>query len=158
MMQTNVVSRERRQKMMLEEPMLCVIPKVAIPMIISTVIDSLYNLADTFFVSGLGQTATAAVAVNDSLMNILRAVAMGFAMGAASYISRLMGADEDKKASNVATTTLTIGCAFSFIFALVCFALKEPLVDILGSTKEAHNYSVGYATWILLAAPSLRRI
>lgn len=154
MMQTNVVSRERRQKMMLEEPMLCVIPKVAIPMIISTVIDSLYNLADTFFVSGLGQTATAAVAVNDSLMNILRAVAMG----AASYISRLMGADEDKKASNVATTTLTIGCAFSFIFALVCFALKEPLVDILGSTKEAHNYSVGYATWILLAAPSLRRI
>lgn len=86
MMQTNVVSRERRQKMMLEEPMLCVIPKVAIPMIISTVIDSLYNLADTFFVSGLGQTATAAVAVNDSLMNILRAVAMGFAMGAASYI------------------------------------------------------------------------
>ena len=48
MMQTNVVSCERRQKMMLEEPMLCVIPKVAIPMIISTVIDSLYNLADTF--------------------------------------------------------------------------------------------------------------
>lgn len=153
MIQTNVVSREKRQKMMLEEPMLRVIPQIAVPMIISTVIDSLYNLADTFFVSGLGQTATAAVAVNDSLMNILRAVAMGFAMGAASYISRLMGADEDEKASNVATTTLTIGCAFSLLFALVCFALREPLVDLLGSTKEAHSYSVGYATWILLAAP-----
>ena len=59
---------------MLEEPMMQVIPYVSIPMIISTVIDSLYNLADTFFVSGLGETATAAVAVNDSLMNILRAV------------------------------------------------------------------------------------
>ena len=77
MNQTNAASREKRQKMMLEEPMLRVIPKIAVPMIVSTVIDSLYNLADTFFVSGLGQTATAAVAVNDSLMNILRAVAMG---------------------------------------------------------------------------------
>ena len=57
MNQTNAASREKRQKMMLEEPMLRVIPKIAVPMIVSTVIDSLYNLADTFFVSGLGQTA-----------------------------------------------------------------------------------------------------
>ena len=48
-------------------------------MIISAVIDSIYNLADTFFVSGLGEAATAAVAINDSLMNVLRAIAMGFA-------------------------------------------------------------------------------
>ena len=95
-MRTNqAAARAKRQAMMLEDPMLRVIPRVAIPMIISMVIDSLYNLADTFFVSGLGEVATAAVAVNDSLMNSLRAVAMGFAMGAASYISRLMGADED---------------------------------------------------------------
>lgn len=153
-MKTNqAAARAKRQAMMLEDPMLRVIPRVAIPMIISMVIDSLYNLADTFFVSGLGEVATAAVAVNDSLMNILRAVAMGFAMGAASYISRLMGADEDEKASNVATTTLAIGCVFSLIFGLSCFAVKDFLVDLLGSTREAHAYSVDYATWILLAAP-----
>lgn len=146
-------ARAKRQAMMLEEPMLRVIPKVAIPMIISAIIDSLYNLADTFFVSGLGEVATAAVAVNDSLMNILRAVAMGFAMGAASYISRLMGAKEDEKACNVATTTLAIGSLFSLIFGLVCFAFKGSIVDLLGSTAEAHQYSTDYATWILLAAP-----
>ena len=146
-------ARERRQKMMLEEPMIKVIPTVAIPMIISSVIDSIYNLADTFFVSGLGETATAAVAVNDSLMNILRAVSMGFAMGAASYISRLMGAKRDDKASNVATTTLVLGSAFSLIFGLTCFAFKDAIVNLLGSTPDAHSYSVDYATWILLAAP-----
>ena len=78
-------ARAKRQKMMLEDPMMGVIPRVAIPMIISSMIDSIYNLADTFFVSQLGMNATAAVAINDSLMNILRAISMGFAMGAASY-------------------------------------------------------------------------
>ncbi len=150
---SKAAARERRQKMMLEDPMIRVIPTVAIPMIISSVIDSIYNLADTFFVSGLGETATAAVAVNDSLMNILRAVSMGFAMGAASYISRLMGAKRDDKASNVATTTLVIGSVFSLVFGLVCFAFKDGIVNLLGSTPDAHRYSVDYATWILLAAP-----
>ena len=146
-------ARAKRQQMMLNDPMFKVIPAVAIPMIISQVVDSIYNLADTFFVSGLGQTATAAVAVNDSLMNILRAISMGFAMGAASFISRLMGAEEDKRASNIATTTLGIGCLFSLIFGLVCFAFRNPIVNLLGSRAEAHQYSVDYATWILLAAP-----
>ncbi len=146
-------AREKRQKMMLEDPMIRVIPTLAIPMIISSIIDSIYNLADTFFVSGLGETATAAVAVNDSLMHILRSIAMGFALGASSYISRLMGAKKDDRACNVATTTLAIGCIFSLLFGLVCFTFKGTIVNLLGSTAEAHQYSVDYATWITLAAP-----
>ena len=153
MADSKLSARAKRQKMMLEDPMIRVIPAVAIPMIISSIIDSIYNLADTFFVSGLGETATAAVAVNDSLMNILRSIAMGFALGAASYISRLMGAKQDERASNVATTTLAIGSIFSLLFGLVCFSFKGTIVNLLGSTAEAHQYSVDYATWILLAAP-----
>ena len=88
MEEKQALARERRRKMMLEDPMLRVIPKIAVPMIISSLIDSIYNLVDTLFVSQLGVHATAAVAVNDSLMHILRAVSMGFAIGASSYISR----------------------------------------------------------------------
>ena len=51
---TKTSARAKRQKMMLEDPMIRVIPTMAVPMIISSVIDSIYNLADTFFVSGLG--------------------------------------------------------------------------------------------------------
>ena len=147
------LQRDNRRKMMLEEKMIRVIPKVAIPMIISTLIDSIYNLADTFFVSQLGKNATAAVAVNDSLMHILRAISMGFAVGASSYISRLMGAKEDDKASKVASTTLISGCVFSFVFAIFCFILRSPLVDMLGVTEGAKQYSMDYATYILLASP-----
>ena len=147
------LARAKRQQMMLEDPMIRVIPKMAIPMIISTMIDSVYNLADTFFVSTLGETATAAVAVNDSLMHVLTAVAMAFAMGGSTYVSRLMGAKKDKQACNVATTTLGTGFLLSLVIGLICFAFRGSIVDLLGSTPDAHNYSVDYATWILLAAP-----
>ncbi len=146
-------ARIKRRQMMLEDPMMRVIPKVAIPMIVSSMIDSIYNLADTFFVSQLGQTATAAVAVNDSLMMILRAIAMGFALGAASYISRLMGAKEDEKASKVGSTVLIIGSVFSLVFGLVCLMFRGTIVEILGITPDAKHYSMDYAKWVLLAAP-----
>ncbi len=147
------LAREKRRQMMLEDPMMRVIPKVAIPMIISSLIDSFYNLADAFFVSQLGVNATAAVAVNDSLMHFLRAISMGFAMGAASYISRLMGAKEDEKASRVGTSTLFIGIAFSLCFGLTCLMFRSSIVDFLGATPSAKHYSMDYSFWILLAAP-----
>ncbi len=146
-------ARDQRRKMMLEEPMLRVIPKVALPMIVSSLIDSIYNLADTFFVSQIGTNATAAVAINDSLMMFLRAISMGFALGAASYISRLMGAKQDDKASRVGTSTLFIGVIFSMCFGLFCLAFRSPIVDLLGVTADAKPYSMDYSFWILLAAP-----
>ena len=153
MEEKQALARQRRRAMMLEDPMLRVIPKVAVPMIVSSLIDSIYNLVDTLFVSQLGVHATAAVAVNDSLMHILRAVSMGFAIGAASYISRLLGAKEDKRASQVGSSTLFIGVAFSLVFGLVCLLFRSPIVDLLGVTREAKHYSMQYAFWILLAAP-----
>ena len=146
-------AREERRKLMLEQNMFKVIPIIAIPMIMSSMIDSIYNLVDTLFVSQLGVHATAAVAVNDSLMHILRAISQGFAMGAASYISRLMGAKEDDKASRVGSSTLFIGIMFSLCFGLTCLVFRSTIVDLLGVTPEAKMYSMQYAFWILLAAP-----
>ena len=63
--------QEYRKTMMLTEPLPRVITKMAVPSIISFLITSIYNLADTFFVSSLGTNATAAVSVNASLDQII---------------------------------------------------------------------------------------
>ena len=60
-------NRQDRKTMMLNEPISRVIPKMAIPTIIAFLINSIYSLADTYFVSSLGTNATAAVSVNASL-------------------------------------------------------------------------------------------
>ena len=139
--------------MMLEEPIIRILPIVALPMVLSTLIDSFYNLADTYFVSTLGTAATAAVGVNNSLMHFIRAMGIGFGMGAASYISRLLGAKRDEEASRVASTTAFTAMAFISAFGLIAFIFRSPLVMLLGATENVRPYSIQYATYILLAVP-----
>ena len=144
---------EERHKMMLEMNPGKLIKKMALPTIIAMVVDSIYNLADTFFVSSIGVTATAAVAVNDSFMNILLAVSGGFGFGLASYISRLLGAKRDERASKVAATTLLVGVITALVAIAVLWPARAYIGEVFGSTDEALKYSVDYATFILMAFP-----
>lgn len=83
--------RSSRELIMLNEPISRVIPKMAIPTIVAFLITSVYNLADTYFVSSLGTNATAAVSVNGSLDQIIMMAGSMLATGANSYIARLLG-------------------------------------------------------------------
>jgi putative MATE family efflux protein len=139
--------------MMLEDSVVKVIPIVAIPTIISMLIDSIYNITDTYFVSSLGTAATAAVGINSSLMHLLRSVAMGFGIGAASYISRLLGAKRDEEANRVGTTTLFTGPIALMAISLIGYIFMLPMVRALGATDSVMPYSMDYARWILLSSP-----
>ena len=97
-------SQEQRRLMMLNDPLSRVIPKMAVPTIIAFLINSIYSLADTYFVSSLGTNATAAVSVNASLDQLIMMCGSMLAVGANSYIARLLGANNDKKASQVLST------------------------------------------------------
>ncbi len=145
--------REERRQFMLEGNLLKVIPVIALPQVVSMLIDSLYNMADTYFVSQLGKAATAAVGVNDSLMMIIRAIAMGFGMGASSYISRQLGAKNHDEASRAASTTMFTAMGIIAIVSAIFYIFRSPLVILLGATETSRAYSVEYASWILFSAP-----
>lgn len=147
------VSPEDRRKLMLEAPVMKVIPMIALPMVISMLIDAFYNLADTYFVSTLGTAATAAVGVNSSLMFFIRAIAMGFGMGASSYISRLLGAKKNNEAHKVASTTAITSIGVITVCAVFAYIFKGPLVNLLGATETSRVYAMQYAQYILFAAP-----
>lgn len=74
---------EQRAKMMLEEPISKVIPRLALPTIVSMLISSVYNMADTYFVSQIGTSASGAVGVIFSAMSLIQAVAFMFGMARA---------------------------------------------------------------------------
>lgn len=65
---------EEKYKMMIETPVNRLIPRLAVPTIISMLISSIYNMADTFFVSQLSTSASGAVGVNFSLMAMTQAI------------------------------------------------------------------------------------
>ena len=146
-------NRADRRRMMLEDPVGRVVTIIAIPMIVSMLVDSLYNIADTYFVSQLGKAATAAVGVNDSMTHFIRACAMGFGIGASSYMSRLLGAKQDEEACRVGNTTLFTSMILLSVLAVVAFIFVDPLVSLLGATESAKPYSMDYAHFILLSVP-----
>ncbi len=149
----NTLKREQRRAMMLEGNVVKVIPIVALPMIISMLINSFYSMADTYFVSKLGTTATAAVGVNDSMLQLIRSTAFAFGMGASSYISRLLGAKRDEEASQVGSTTFFTALGFLAIVAAICLMFVDPIVRALGATPDIVHHSSAYASWILIGAP-----
>ena len=81
----------QQYKKMTETKIPELIISLAIPTIISMLITSVYNMADTFFVSRLGASASGAIGIVFSLMAIIQAVGFTLGMGSGSTISRLLG-------------------------------------------------------------------
>lgn len=73
-------TKEAQYKKMIEEPIPKVITSLAIPTVLSQLITTVYNTADTYFVSQIGTSATAAVGVVFSIMSIIQAVGFGIGM------------------------------------------------------------------------------
>ena len=145
--------QEARKTMMLREPVWRVIPKMAIPTIIAFLINSIYSLADTYFVSSLGTNATAAVSVNASLDQLIMMTGSMLAMGANSYIARLLGQGDDKKASQVLSTSFFTAGAFGALLTVFGSIFMGPMVRLLGATPTCEAYAIEYATYVLMAAP-----
>ena len=152
-MSKRTVNQEARRTMMLNEPLYKVIPKMAIPTIIAFLINSIYSLADTYFVSSLGTNATAAVSVNASLDQLIMMCGSMLAVGANSYIARLMGEGEDKKASQVLSTAFFTALGIGAVLMVFGSIFMTPMVRLLGATPTCEQYSIDYATYVLMAAP-----
>ncbi len=147
------IQQEQRKALMISDPIPQLIAKMAIPTIVAFLINSIYSLADTFFVSGLGTNATAAVSVNASLDQLIMMCGSMLAVGANSYIARLLGQNNEKKASQVLSTAFYSAAAIGTILLIFGSIFITPMVRLLGATPTCENYAVDYASYVLLAAP-----
>ena len=128
-MAKSTAQQDQRKTMMLTQPISRVIPKMAIPTIVAFLITSIYSLADTYFVSSLGTNATAAVSVNSSLDQLIMMCGSMLAIGANSYIARLLGQGKPEKASQVLSTAFFL--AFSLGGLLTVFGMAVILFLII---------------------------
>lgn len=149
------VGIDNNYKRMLE----CSIPKMisslALPSMISMMIGSIYNAADTYFVSQLGTSASAAVGVALPIMTIVQAFGFCFGMGANSNISQLLGRKEYDEANVIATSALASCMLFCFVFAVVAFLIMEPMLSFFGATNTVMPYALSYTAVILVGVPMI---
>ena len=133
------IRRQNHYRKMTESPVHGLIIKLAVPTIISMLVSSIYNMADTYFVSKLGTSAAGAVGVVFSVMAIIQAVGFTIGMGGGVIMSRQLGAKETEKAMSSAST------AFFFALALgILLAVSGVLIL---------PYAQSYAAYIFLGAP-----
>ncbi|MDE7286059.1 MAG: MATE family efflux transporter [Lachnospiraceae bacterium] len=133
------------------------IPKLvcslAVPTIISMLVTSFYNMADTFFVGKLDTQSTAAVGVVFSVMAIIQAVGFFFGHGSGNYISRKLGSKELEDASAMAANGFYLSLLSGILIAVCGILFLNPLSVALGSTPTILPYTKKYLRIILLGAP-----
>ena len=152
-MSAQLTRQEKSRQLMGQAPVGAAIVKMAVPTIIAFLINSIYSLADTYFVSTLGVNATAAVTVNASLDQLIMMCGSMLAVGANSYIARLLGEGNPKKASQVLSTAFFVAFGIGALLLVFGSIFMEEMMTLLGATPTCLNYSVDYATYVLLAAP-----
>ena len=138
---------------MINEPVEKLINHLAIPTIMSMLITSIYNMADTFFVAKINTSATAAVGVVFAIMALIQAIGFFCGHGSGNFISRMLGANKHEEAKKMAVTGFILAFCFGSILMLIGLIFLKPLAIILGSTSTMLPYSMDYLKWILIGAP-----
>ncbi len=142
-----------RNDRMLNDPVDKLIPRLAVPTVISMLITSIYNMADTFFVSQIGTSASGAVGVLFSAMALIQAFSFMIGMGAGNNISRNLGAGREEEAKKYASTAWFTGFGLGILIAIAGTIWIHPIVMLLGATETIAPYAESYARFIFLAAP-----
>ena len=146
-------SPEERYRMMTETPTGTLVLKLGLPTTVSVLVTTIYNMADTYFVSSLGTSQSGAVGVVFALMAIIQAFGFMFGHGAGSNIGRLLGAHNTDRATSFASTSVFFGLICGVLITVLGFSFMDPMMNLLGSTPTIHPYAQEYAFYILLAAP-----
>ena len=144
---------EQRYKYLTETPINRLIPRLAVPTIISMLVTALYNAADTFFVGRISTEATAAVGLAFSVMAIIQAFGFFCGQGSGNYLSRMLGARKQREAEEMAASGLALALIIGVITAALIILNVNPLARFLGATETTIDEGTDYLGIIALGAP-----
>ena len=129
------------------------IVSLAIPTMITMMVTSIYNMADTYFVSQLGTSASGAIGVVFSMMAIIQAVGFTIGMGSGTTVSRLLGHGEKDTANGIVSGGFFFALFMGTLLMIAGQIFLKPLMYLLGSTDTILPYAMAYARYIIFAAP-----
>ena len=138
---------------MTQTPIPRLVSTLAVPTVVSMLITSLYNMADTFFVGQIGTSATAAVGVALPLMAIIQAIGFTFGQGSGNHISRLLGQQQREEAQRMTAVAFYSAFLLAVVLGVLGLLCLDPLVNALGATPTSAQYTKDYVFYILIGAP-----
>ena len=148
-------STQEQYEEMTQTPVPKLVLRLAVPTTISMLVTSIYNMADTLFVSQLGTSVSGATGVVFALMAVINAFGFMFGHGAGSNISRKLGAHDVESARVFASTSFFLAFLAGGCIGILGLLFHVPFMRLLGSTDSILPYALEYSTWILISAPAM---
>lgn len=150
-----MASKEKREKIFSSYPIPKAVAALALPCVLSNIVNVIYNMADTYFVSLMEDTnATAAVSITMPVFLFFVAFGNIFGVGGSAYISRSLGAGKREKVKQISSFCVfsSIGAGVLLLSLILIFI--NPLVSGLGASAGAvSEYSRDYLKYIALGGP-----
>lgn len=148
---SSTASQKRRQ--MLEEPVVPLTLRTALPCLFSMLASGLGTLLDALLLGPLGQDAAAAVAVSFPLVTLIQTIGFTLGMGAGSLVSRCIGRGDQETARSAASCALLLALGLGLALLAVGAANPLALVRLLGATPAIEQDAAVYARALLFSAP-----
>lgn len=138
-----------KQEQMKNRPIFPLLVSMAIPMMFSMLIQSLYNIIDSIFVARLGNDALTAVSLVFPLQNLVIAIAVGFGIGVSSCISINLGSKNTKRASQAASVGIILSIVHSILFVIFGLLVTKPFLRMFSSNESIVEMGSEYGYIVL---------
>ncbi len=122
---------------------------LAVPMVLEMLMESLFVIADVFWVGKLGAAAVATVGLTESLLAVVYTMAMGLSAGATAVIARRIGEKNPDGAARAAVQVIFIGLAVSVILSVLGIIFGPRLLALMGASPEVLRVGSGYVRIML---------
>ena len=124
--------------------------RISLPLMISMLVQALYNIVDSMFVARLSETALTAVSLAFPLQNLLIAFGVGTGVGMASFLSRKLGERDEESATKVAGNGISIASITWAVFAILGLTVVKPFLNLFSDDAELLGLSTGYSEIVMV--------
>ena len=133
------------QDFMKERPVLPLILSMALPMVLSMLVNSLYNIVDSYFVAQISEDAMTALSLVYPIQNFINAVGIGFGVGINAVIAFHLGAGNESEANMAATQGILLAVIHSVVMTIGCIAIMPAFLNMFTSSQAVVDLGIRYS-------------
>ena len=138
---------------MKEKPVFPLLLGMGMPMVLSMLVNSLYNIVDSYFVARISENAMEALSLVFPIQNFINAMAFGFGVGINALIATARGAGKENEARRAATQGVVLSVIHGIILSVICIVIMPKFLGMFTGDQEVIRYGVRYASVAFLFSP-----
>ena len=133
------------QTFMKERKIIPLVLSMSLPMVLSMLVNSLYNIVDSYFVAKVSEDAMTALSLVYPVQIVVTAISVGFGVGINAMIAYFLGAGDEKSANNATTLGTLLSAVHGLLLTIVCIAFIPKFLGMFTGSENVIALGLEYA-------------